>query len=156
MKKLLLILSTLLIGCSLQTNTVSLNDSFNEYKSSLETSSEKTFLTDEVWNDLVTARDSSKQSAFVHSLAEFPTEMLKITDIKQSIQDEKGCLLVSGSNNNDVELDYYISYSLVTNNWIINEVSVKYFLDDSERYLKEAECDKEKRMNLWLQFIENT
>lgn len=156
MNKLLLILSTLLIGCSLHTNTISLNDSFNDYKSSVDTSSEKTFLTEEVWNDLVKARDNSKQSALVHSLAKFPTEMLKITDTKQSIQGEKGCLLVSGVNNSDVEIDYYISYSLENHKWIINEVTVKYFLDDSKRYLNEAECDKEKRMSLWLQSIENT
>jgi hypothetical protein len=156
MKSLFFICSILLFGCSLDgtnVNNSNLKDSFNEYKSLYGTPSESALLKAELWESLVKAREIKEQSAFVNSLAKFPNEIVKTIDTKESIQGEFGCLLVSGSDTNGVELDYYITFNLTNNKWIISEVTIKYFLDGSERYLEKAVCDEQERMTLWLQSV---
>lgn len=101
------------------------------------------------------ARSITDKTAFVDPLAKFPIEITKIIDTKESIDDKDGCLLVSGTNISGVPLDYYISFNQEDNRWIINEVTVKYFLDGSERYLEKAVCDEQERMNLWLESMES-
>lgn len=158
MRHLLFIFSALLFGCSLNGSNLhnsNLKDSFNEYKSQYGTPTEQTLLKKELWKALEQARSITEQTAFVNSLAKFPTEIAKTIDTKESIKGEVGCLLVSGTNASGVPLDYYITFNLENSKWILSEVTVKYFLDDSERYLEEAICDEQERMTLWLQSVES-
>ena len=158
MRYLLFILSTFLFGCSSSNNTLHNNDlldSFNKYKSLYGPPREQTLLKKELWEALVEARSITDKTAFVDPLAKFPTEITKIIDTKESIDDKDGCLLVSGTNTSGVPLDYYISFNREDNRWIINEVTAKYFLDGSERYLEKAVCDEQERMNLWLESMES-
>lgn len=148
-------LSSFLFGCSSFTNEQnSLENSFYEYKRAYGTPSENLLLKKSLWETLSKSR-IEKKSEFTNSLAKFPEEMIETSELKESIQNGVGCLLASGVNEGGVDMDYYITFNLIQNKWIISDVAVKYFLDDSERYLTEPVCDKNKRMTLWLDFIES-
>lgn len=127
---------------------------FNEYKLFYKTKTEGTYFNPILWDSIKMARINSNKSAFVGALSKFPNEIIGISDYKEAVNDKAGCLLVSGINSKNIPLDYYLTYSLKENQWIIEDVTVKYFFDGTERFLKEAVCDEQKRAQLWLKSME--
>ena len=157
MKKISLLFVAFLVGCSttINNNSFLLKDYYLEYKSFTGTPREKGFVKDELWATLVSAREKANKSAFVNSLASFPTEMTQHTDFKEQVANNSGCLLVSGVNSKKIPMDYYLTFEQNDEKWIISDITVKYFFDGAERFLKEAECNEEKRMHLWLEYIQS-
>lgn len=156
MRYLVLMLSFFVLGCSNsnppQSNTLS--NQFTQYKNAAPSPDEKQYVTAELWDTLAKARASIGNADIASSVAYFPQEIVKTTDIKEVIEGSSGCLLVSGLNEQQIPIDYYIRYQLDAGKWLIHDVAIKYFLDGAERYLDYAECDEEKRMELWLQSIQ--
>jgi len=156
MKYLMLLPLILIVGCA-NKPTHENNDLiqwFTEYKSFYGTKTEDIFFNPLLWGSINKARLNRDKSAFVGALSKFPNEIIEITDYKESINKESGCLLVSGTNSNNISLDYYLTYRLEENRWIIDDVTVKYFLDGAERFLKKSVCDEQERTRLWFQFME--
>lgn len=156
MKIFLTIFCFFIFGCSTASSQPSkiLQPYFEVYKSSVGSSTEQNFITSELWETLQTARRSVDKSEFVNAIAYFPQEMVLTTDFKELINETEGCLLVSGTTATQVLLDYYINYIYSDNDWLIKDITVKYFLDGSKRYLNYAECDEDKRMSLWLESVQ--
>ncbi len=156
MKYLILFFLILISGCASNTtyDNNSLTKWFTEYKSFYETKNEDTFFNPSLWNTIKKSRLNNDKSGFSGALSKFPKEMIEVTDYKESINEKGACLLVSGVNSSNIPMDYYLRYKLNENRWIINEVTVKYYLDGTERYLNKAVCDEQERMRLWLQYME--
>lgn len=156
MRVFLCVYCLLLFSCSAPSSQSSevLQLQFELYKSSVGKSTEQGFITAELWNTLQMARQSANKSEFVNAIAYFPIEMAKTSDFKELVKGTVGCLLVSGTTLKQVPLDYYVSFKISDGNWIINDISVKYFLDGTKRFLNYAECDEDKRMSLWLESIQ--
>jgi hypothetical protein len=155
MKYIIIMLSILVAGCSAISIDSPLQASYQKYKESYNTPNEKKLVQTELWNTLVSVRETVDKSEFINSLAYFPVEMVNTTDFKESIDSKSGCLLVSGTDSDDTPMDYYIKFNLIDAKWIISEVTVKYFLDGSKRFLEAAECNEERRMKLWLESMES-
>jgi len=128
---------------------------FKEYKTFYKTPPEANYLNPTLWNTIKKARANSKASEFTSTLSKFPNEIIQITDYKETISNKTGCLLVSGNNSKKTPVDYYLFYKQKNDRWVIEDVTVKYFFDGAERFLKEAVCDEDKRAQLWLKFIEH-
>ena len=158
MKYLILPIILLITSCanypSDHKNKVLIN-MFKEYRTFYKSPSEANYLNPALWHTIKKSRANTKASEFASSLSKFPNEIIQITDYKESISNKSGCLLVSGINLNNTPLDYYLSYKLTNGRWVIEDVTVKYFFDGAERFLREAICDEDKRAQLWLKFIEH-
>ena len=157
MKSIILFFIVVITSCaSSQINENSnLIDIFLEYKYLSKSENERVFFEANLWDFIVKSRLNSKRSVFSDSLSKFPGEIIEISDSKESIYNKTGCLLVSGVNKNNIPMDYYITYGFAENQWIIRDITVKYFFEGTKRFLTEAVCDEEERARLWLEFIEN-
>ncbi|MCF6324351.1 MAG: hypothetical protein L3J89_08520 [Gammaproteobacteria bacterium] len=156
MKYSILFFLVLVIGCTSNPtyDNKSLIKWFNEYKSFYKTENEDDFFNPILWASIKKSRINSTKSAFAGALSKFPNEIIDISDYKEAISDKEGCLLISGINSEKTPLDYYLTYQSIENKWVIKDVTVKYFFDNTERFLQEAVCDEQKRAQLWLQFME--
>ena len=156
MKYLLALSSVLMLGCSSGTSQESgaLANQFERYKSAVTAADEQRFVKPELWETLVAARASAERSEMTGAIAYFPNEIVVTTDVTEAITDKGGCLVVSGTNSEQTPMDYYIQFDAEDNDWVISDVAIKYFLDDSERFLTYAECDADKRMALWLESVQ--
>ncbi len=153
MKKYLYILLLTVASCANHSGQSPLLTQFMAFQASTNTATEQDFVSPTLWQSLNTARNNSHASAFANALSLFPNEITTISDSKETIEDSTGCLLVSGTNAEQIPMDYYISYRMTNHQWIIEDITSKYFLDGEKRFLQTAVCDKEKRMELWLAFM---
>jgi len=149
-KYLCLFFVLFIASCTNKPNNPALENQFNALKAAYNSQSEASFMTADVWQSLQATRNNSNQSAFTHALSLFPNEIINITDNKEAIKGDSGCLLVSGTNSDNIPMDYYISYRYTDSSWVIDSVTSKYFLDSEKRFLQTAECSQEKRMKLWM------
>jgi len=60
-----------------------------------------------------------------------------------------------GKSSDNTPTDFYIKYSKHSNDWLFNEITIKYFLDGTKRFLNNAVCDGKKQNHLWLEFMQN-
>lgn len=153
MKKILIISLILLFGChTLDEFSAhkSLENIYDEYKLSYNTAEEPLFLNPQLWNTLAKARKVKMDGALTNPLALFPFEITNTINTMESIQGSSGCLVISGKDRNGTDLDYYLTFSLIREQWIISNVTIKFFLDGSERFLNKAVCNEQERMNIWL------
>lgn len=157
MRYFILIFLVFIVACANKPTHGSniLTKRFIEYKSFYKTKTESAFFNPSLWDSIEKARYNSNKSVFVDILSKFPNEIGRILDYKESIHDKTGCLLVSGINSENTPMDYYLTYELKNGKWIIGDMTMKYFFDGTERFLKEAVCSEEERAKLWLEFTEN-
>ena len=153
---------TLLGACTNKTleNHVQLMDRFMEYRNSQNTHNnnphlENQYFTPQILKALNESRANDKNSDFLSAINKFPNELVKITSHSESIIENTGCLMINGTNSEHTPTDYYIVYKRVDARWLIDNISVKFFLDGTERFLDRAVCDDEEQEKIWIKHMEN-
>ncbi|VAW60637.1 hypothetical protein MNBD_GAMMA11-359 [hydrothermal vent metagenome] len=129
---------------------------FNNYKTLAKAPAESVFLAPDLQAFLVKSRIKKKDPVFSDMFSKFPDEIIQVSDHRESIQGNTGCLMVNGINAENIPMDYYIIYAVKNEHWIIEKIQVEYFSDETERYLTEAVCDQEEKDRLWLKHVEST
>lgn len=133
-----------------------LYDRFVEYRNAEKGSkNENQFFSQKLWSAIKEARaQTAKEQGLSAILLKFPEGIAKISGSKEAIKDSKGCLMVMGADSKNTPTDYYVSFNREGGQWVFDEIQIKYFLDGTQRFLKEAVCDEEKQNQLWIKFMQ--
>ena len=155
MKYLAIFSLVLLSGCAFNstTKTESLSAKFAEYKPYYNTSSESSFFSEELWKTLQKARLPENKNKIVAPIGKFPNELNGNIAYMESIDQDKGCLFVSGNRSDGTPMDYHLTYTIIGGVWTISGLAVDYYFDGTERFLTEAICDTEKQQQLWVEWM---
>ncbi len=155
----ILLIGAALIACAHQSpkEASPLYDRFVEYRNAEKSGkNENQFFSQKLWSAINEARAHSvKEQGLSAILLKFPDGIAKISDSKEAIKDSKGCLMVMGTDNKNTPTDYYVSFNREGGQWVFDEIQIKYFLDGTQRFLKEAVCDEEKQNQLWVEYMQS-
>jgi hypothetical protein len=153
----ILLIGTALLACAHQSTQEAspLYDRFVEYRNAEKGSqNDNHFFSQKLWPAIKAARaGTEKEQGLSGILLKFPEGIAKISDSKEAIKDSKGCLMVMGTDNKNIPTDYYVSFNKEDGRWVFDEIQIKYFLDGTQRFLKEAVCDEAKQNQLWIEFM---
>jgi hypothetical protein len=153
----ILFIGVALMACAHQIpkNVSPLYDRFVEYRNTEKGSNnENQFFSSKLWSAIKETRAHSvKEQGLRKILLQFPNGIAQISGSKEVINDSKGCLMVMGTDNKDTPTDYYVSFTREGGQWVFDEIQIKYFLDGTQRFLKEAVCDEAKQNQLWIEFM---
>ncbi len=156
----LLFTFSLLVACSQQirqNETSPLYARFTEYRNiEKNNKSEQQFYSPKLWSAITEARSrTAKEQGLSAILLQFPVNMSKITSNKEVHNGNTGCLMVMGIDNKGAQMDYYVSFIHEDGRWVFDEIRMKYFLDGTQRFLKEAVCNEEKQNLLWVEYMQS-
>lgn len=151
---LLFIVACILFGCVATRDNTNSNELFKTYlnaKAAFNQPYENTFYAQHVWHSLIQARQNGEKSEFASVLASYPNQIVNVIRTLSDANESTGCLLVGGNGSEGELLEHYVHFVKVGDNWLINDITVHYFLDGEQPYLQHAVCDQNKRQELWLQ-----
>lgn len=155
----ILFIGAALVACAHQfpKEVSPLYDRFIEYRNAEKGSkNENQFFSQKLWPAIKEARaHTAKEQGLSALLLTFPDGIAQISGSKEAIKDSKGCLMVMGTDNKNAPTDYYVSFNREGGQWVFDEIQIKYFLDGTQRFLKEAVCDEEKQNQLWIEFMQS-
>ncbi len=155
----ILFIGVALIACTHQApkQVSPLYDRFVEYRNAEKSGqTENQFFSQKLWSAIKEARaQTAKEQGLSAILLKFPDGIAHISGSKEAIKDSKGCLMLMGTDNKNTQTDYYVSFNREGGQWVFDEIQIKYFLDGTKRFLKEAVCDEEKQNQLWIEFMQS-
>jgi len=158
-----LLISIFVAGCVQPTlpPSESLSVRFNNYRDIVNITKNsdklavkvKTFYSTNLWRD-GTEKSEKKINTKKFYALNFPMWIIDISSIKESIDDNHGCLLVNGLNNKKEKSALHIIYILENNTWVIDDITYQ-ILSDYETYFDDPVCNEEKRQAIWMRQIES-
>jgi hypothetical protein len=155
----ILFLSAVLVACTHQTSMEisPLYERFINYKKADKGDKiEKQFYSQKLWSEIQKTRTQpDAERGLSNILLQFPSHITQITGSEEITKNDKGCLMVMGTDNKNTPTDYYISFTKEGGRWVFDEIQIKYFYDGTQRFLKEAVCDEDKQNQLWIEFMQS-
>jgi hypothetical protein len=153
---IVLALNLYLVGCGLVSKKTTTDQLYSVYDRSKESSTDQQALySPDLWETLQNSKAHSNKEGFAAALANYPFEMRNEISHSEVVDHDYGCLMVQGNNQDSIPMDYYLTFAKENNAWIINDITVKYYLDGTERYLSEPVCDEEVRMERWVEWMQS-
>ena len=150
------IFSSLLFGCTYLPKQSMTDQLYSVYDQSKQSSTDQQALySPDLWETLQNSKAHSNKEDFSAALANYPFEMRNEISHSEVVDHDYGCLMVQGNNQDSIPMDYYLTFAKENNAWIINDITVKYYLDGTERYLSEPVCDEQVRMERWVEWMQS-
>ena len=67
----------------------------------------------------------------------------------ETINNDKGCLIVQGNTDNGTPVDYIITLVRKNYHWVFADISSAEYKSEEERWISVPVCEHEQRHKLW-------
>jgi len=151
----LLIFNLMLSGCATESQSQrypELRSVFESYRLHVDSpeAQQSGFFTESMWKAWQGSRKFSNPDtpAPIEAFNRFPDDM-RVKSSVETIEHNKGCLIVQGYNGNGMPMDYIITFVKPDRRWLIADFSAAIYKSDEERWLAVPVCEPEQRHSLW-------
>ena len=155
MKFISILLSVLLVSCAANPKLEGdgeLRHVFDQFKKETRDSNASQYFTDKMWKEYLEFRGNSQDAAF-KTANNFPDE-LTVTGSMESIENNTGCLIVQGNDQQGQAMDYNITLVKSEDRWRFSDLSVTLYDPGQKRWLTKPVCDTEQKQLLWLEHMQ--
>lgn len=138
-----------------------LRERFNAYRQFVNAidkthNTEKQFFTAGLWSTIQRTRKQTEKEKglFGQVIMGFPNDIKTITNSKEVVNANKGCLYVEGLGAKSEPVVYYVSAVKNKSNWVFDKFETNYFTDGIQPIIKKPICNEEERNSIWMEYMQ--